>query len=382
MPNLLDCYIGGNKFSGNLPTSIRSFTKLHTFYAYTNQLTGSIPDAFNSMKSLLHLNISGNRFEGPLPTGMGLFSNLREIDVSGNKMSGTLPNSYAPLSKLRTFAISNNQFSGTLPAAWNAWDDIEYFRLSYNLLTGIVPDEFNQWPWIIETKLDNNQFCGPIPNWMVNAPAIHTMALAKNNWACEARGELPDYCEDKKKFCDFEAAKIHGCSSKEIEDARTCTFVTTPPPTTTTARGIGANVFTEHLVYSNSKCGLHTIVLHDIAGEVGCADEAWMKEKCGLWYSFNRMTHHCECVEAGQKCKKESETGSNVYKIEDLSPDHSASHHRLENTRPPSVEPLDFRIILVSVFLGVLISALLVAYLTQRAKTGPALEEVLMDENA
>ena len=145
MPNLLDCYIGSNKFSGNLPTSIRSFTKLHTFYAYSNQLSGSIPDAFNSMKNLLHLNISGNHFEGPLPTGMGLFSNLREIDVSSNKMSGTLPNSYAPLSKLRTFAISNNVNVSLFYYNWNAIWEI-YWNYTSSL-------ECVGWYWILSSLI-------------------------------------------------------------------------------------------------------------------------------------------------------------------------------------------------------------------------------------
>merc|ERR1719499_1644505 len=149
------------------------------------------------------------------------------------------------------------------------------------------------------------------------------MMLNKNQWACP----IPDYSDDQKKEHDYEETKANGCLEKELADPDTCTFVTTT--TTTTGPGIGANVFTEHLVYSHSKCELDTIVLHDIMGEVGCADEAWTNEGCGLWYSFNSLTHHCECVAKGKKCKKISDPSSSVYKIEDL------RDQTLKGTRAP-----------------------------------------------
>jgi len=118
-----------------------------------------------------------------------------------------------------------------------------------------------------------------------------------------------------------------------------------PTPQPTASHGIASDVFTETKIYDGKKCSSTffgagtTKILHDIGGAVACADEVYSDPECGHWYSFNHDTHHCECITAGQghdRCKPESDPGSNVYKIEDHA-GHRLFLQRQKQNSPNSV---------------------------------------------
>merc|ERR1719483_1721842 len=78
---------------------------------------------------------------------------------------------------------------------------------------------------MIDFQINDNNFCGDLTGtWVVPNSFIKTMKLANNDWQCP----VPDYCDDKKKVCDY-SASMH-CVSKQLINTATCQFAATHRP--------------------------------------------------------------------------------------------------------------------------------------------------------
>jgi hypothetical protein len=83
-----------NSLTGAFP-DVSALPALRFFLLYQNRLAGEIPDgAFAALGGLQKLNLSGNAFSGPIPSSIASSSKLLFVDLSNNNFSGPIPEGF------------------------------------------------------------------------------------------------------------------------------------------------------------------------------------------------------------------------------------------------------------------------------------------------
>ncbi|XP_031272564.1 receptor-like protein 6 [Pistacia vera] len=80
-----------------------------------NKFEGEIPTSITNLRGLRFLNLSNNNLKGPIPAAMGNLTALESLDVSNNKLSGQIPQQLEDLTFLAFFNVSNNHLTGRIP---------------------------------------------------------------------------------------------------------------------------------------------------------------------------------------------------------------------------------------------------------------------------
>lgn len=70
-------------------------------------------------------HLGGNRFSGTLPSSWMGLTRLEEVHLRSNELTGTLPASWARLTALEVLDASFNDLSGQLPSAWAAMHGLQ-----------------------------------------------------------------------------------------------------------------------------------------------------------------------------------------------------------------------------------------------------------------
>ncbi|KAL0691367.1 hypothetical protein Bca4012_091046 [Brassica carinata] len=91
------------------------------------------------LKIYTALDFSGNKFEGEIPSSIGLLKELHVLNLSNNAFSGHIPSSMGNLTALESLDVSQNQLSGEIPLELGELSFLSYMNFSHNKLTGLVP---------------------------------------------------------------------------------------------------------------------------------------------------------------------------------------------------------------------------------------------------
>ncbi|KAL0691368.1 hypothetical protein Bca4012_091047 [Brassica carinata] len=91
------------------------------------------------LKTLRALDFSGNKFEGEIPSSIGLLKELLVLSLSNNAFTGHIPSSMGDLTALESLDVSQNQLSGEIPQELGSLSFLSYMNFSHNKLTGLVP---------------------------------------------------------------------------------------------------------------------------------------------------------------------------------------------------------------------------------------------------
>ena len=118
-------YLGHNRLSGTLPSSIS--TPIVDLDA--NAFTGGLPSTYTDAVRVLKISCGsppsatggqvsggGGCLSGTLPTGLGTASNLEWLELENNRLSGSLPAAvFSGLRSLTTLYLRGNDLSGAVP---------------------------------------------------------------------------------------------------------------------------------------------------------------------------------------------------------------------------------------------------------------------------
>ena len=88
---IVSVYVGQNKLSGPLPSSLKGFIELQTLDVSGNAMVGTPPAFLFNLPRIESLNLARNHYSGDLPLNLTLSKSLSSLDVSGNFFSGQPP---------------------------------------------------------------------------------------------------------------------------------------------------------------------------------------------------------------------------------------------------------------------------------------------------
>ncbi|MBA0636606.1 hypothetical protein Godav_024721, partial [Gossypium davidsonii] len=166
-PKLENLVLWGNKFSGNIPSSISNASMLKNLDLGDNLFSGPIPKTLGNLRHFEVLRIINNN----LITGFAIdhewiflsylanCRHLRRIVVSGNPLSDVLPTYIGNLSKsLQYFSAKNCELKGYIPMEI----DILEIDLSSNHLHNLHAIDVGNLRSLLKLNLSRNLLTGDI----------------------------------------------------------------------------------------------------------------------------------------------------------------------------------------------------------------------------
>ncbi|KAL4559681.1 hypothetical protein LXL04_031824 [Taraxacum kok-saghyz] len=168
--------LGGNKFSGDLPSNLTNLVNLECLDLYNNDITGNFQDVFPKIPTIKVLNLRNNSLQGFIPETIYNVTSLRILDLSGNYLTGSIPNfdKMIEISPYTKDPLTDVSFSD------NFIDDIEYQDLVVNWknsLQGLSSDLLDMyWFW----DLSNNNISGEIPTSLGNLKSLKVLNISHN----------------------------------------------------------------------------------------------------------------------------------------------------------------------------------------------------------
>ncbi|KAJ4717600.1 Receptor-like protein [Melia azedarach] len=103
---------------------------------------------------LVAIILSGNKFDGEIPTSIANLREVQNLNLSHNSLQGHIPSQLTNITSLESLDLSNNKLSGQIPQNLIELTFLGFFNVSHNNLTGPIP-QGNQF-----TLFDNSSFDG------------------------------------------------------------------------------------------------------------------------------------------------------------------------------------------------------------------------------
>uniref|UniRef100_A0A453AGR7 non-specific serine/threonine protein kinase n=1 Tax=Aegilops tauschii subsp. strangulata TaxID=200361 RepID=A0A453AGR7_AEGTS len=221
----------GNKFSGQIPSTIGNLSRLNKLYLHNNELTGNIPATLGNCKQLYMLELYFNSLEGPIPSELFSSTTLIGLDLSNNYLTGSIPLQIGGLLQLLRLDISFNKLSGQVPLTFGECVQLSSLRLRSNMLTGSIPRSFSNLKSIEQIDLSQNSLVGKIPEFFANMDYLQQLYLSMNYF----EGPIPT----GGIFQNHSAVNLEG--NDELCASAATTLYQFPVCTTTSAVGSKKN---------------------------------------------------------------------------------------------------------------------------------------------
>ncbi|KAG2553581.1 leucine-rich repeat receptor-like serine/threonine-protein kinase BAM2 [Panicum virgatum] len=186
LPNLTDLvhvHLGGNFFSGSIPSSYGQWSRIRYLALSGNELTGEIPPELGNLTTLRELYLGYfNSFTGGIPPELGRLRALVRLDMANCGISGEIPLEVANLTSLDTLFLQINALSGRLPTEIGAMEALKSLDLSNNLFVGSIPASFASLKNLTLLNLFRNRLAGEIPEFLGDLPNLEVLQLWENNF--------------------------------------------------------------------------------------------------------------------------------------------------------------------------------------------------------
>ncbi|RHN50286.1 putative non-specific serine/threonine protein kinase [Medicago truncatula] len=204
----------GNKFQGNIPTSLCNLSFLQVLDLSENNITGEIPQCFDQIVALTNLkfprkifqhfpfiainivqnewneigifndkeilawkgsnreygkilelaifiDLSCNQLTGEIPQSITKLAALASLNLSRNNLTGLIPNNIGHMKMLESLDLSRNHLSGRMPTSFSNLTSLSYMNLSFNNLEGKIPISTQLQTFDSYSYVGNNRLCGP-----------------------------------------------------------------------------------------------------------------------------------------------------------------------------------------------------------------------------
>ncbi|KAF5463999.1 hypothetical protein F2P56_014116 [Juglans regia] len=162
LQKLEELYLGGNSFTGIIPSTICNLSRLQTFGIEDNHIQGSILTDLWQLQKLNALHLGGNNFKGAVPQNVFNHSSLQLIYFDLNSLSGYLPSLDTGQScpNLELIVLGDNKLSGHIPSYLSNCSKLFFVDFSVNLFTGTIPKSLGNLNHLQQLLLAGNQLIG------------------------------------------------------------------------------------------------------------------------------------------------------------------------------------------------------------------------------
>jgi len=172
---------GHNNLSGTLPDELFSITSMEHLSLHDNQLEGTL-SGISRLKNLATLNLGGNMFSGNIPSAIGELKKLMTIHLDHNSMSGELPSTLSNCTSLITIDFSSNNFSGGLTEVnFSNLPNLKTIDLMLNNFSGTIPESIYSCTNLTALRLSSNKFHGPLSERIGNLKSLAFLSLVNNS---------------------------------------------------------------------------------------------------------------------------------------------------------------------------------------------------------
>ncbi|KAK2366068.1 receptor protein EIX2 [Trifolium repens] len=181
----------GNKFKGNIPTSMCNLSFLQVLDLSENKITGEIPQCFGDIIALSDLKSPRKSFHYISFTEEYMENEEYEIGSFNDKeilaLKGSNREYERNLGLMATIDLSCNHLTGEIPQSITKLVALVGLNLSGNNLTGFIPNNIGHMERLESLDLSRNHLYGKMPSSFTNLTFLSCMNLSFNN----LEGEIP-----------------------------------------------------------------------------------------------------------------------------------------------------------------------------------------------
>ena len=188
-PEMVECLLPGNRFTGNIPSTIGNMTNLQHLNLAGNDFSGQIPRMIGSTPVLQSADFSGNNLTS-LEKGIQFRSQSLEVLILASNKELTMSfdallEAIEPLHKsLRILNISECHFYGTISGKLWDFHGLISVDLSGNRLSGELPSPSENMLFLIDLDVSNNNLTGQIPH--IPILSLEFLDLSNNTYMQES----------------------------------------------------------------------------------------------------------------------------------------------------------------------------------------------------
>ncbi|KAI3706303.1 hypothetical protein L6452_23940 [Arctium lappa] len=218
-------FLGGNKFSGDLPWNLTTLVNLKHLDLHNNEIRGNFQDILPHIRTLEVLNLRNNSIDGFIPKTISNLKFLRILDLSGNNIRGCIPQELANLASMietphmstsnsdlgyyesvyyteleiivnwkyylrglsgRSLSLysfldlSDNTISGEIPALLGNLKGLKALNISHNNISGHIPVSFGNLKGVESLDLSHNTISGLIPESLAKLDELTVLDVSNN----------------------------------------------------------------------------------------------------------------------------------------------------------------------------------------------------------
>uniref|UniRef100_A0A0D9XVI7 non-specific serine/threonine protein kinase n=1 Tax=Leersia perrieri TaxID=77586 RepID=A0A0D9XVI7_9ORYZ len=184
LPMLQVLVLKVNHISGSLPPTLFNMSRLELLAATRNDLSGPITFPAGNQSSSLPIiqimELGGNRFTGRIPSGLVACRKLQILDLGENLLVDRVPEWLADLSQLSILSLGGNDLVGSIPAVLSNLTMLTVLDLSICNLTGTIPMELGKMIQLTYLSVGANHLTGPFPTFLGNLTELSQLVLYSN----------------------------------------------------------------------------------------------------------------------------------------------------------------------------------------------------------
>ena len=114
MTSLRRLHLAGNRFTGEIPSSMASLEMMDHMRIEESQVSGRLEDLLSMWPNLSYLNVRNTLVTGTIPDSIVEQTKLRVLFL-GPGLEGTIPTTLSGLTNLRELSLFGNELGGTFP---------------------------------------------------------------------------------------------------------------------------------------------------------------------------------------------------------------------------------------------------------------------------
>ncbi|PON80960.1 LRR domain containing protein [Trema orientale] len=179
LTSLEELFLDNNQLQGKIPASLKGLVSLERLEIQSNKLSGEFPD-LGSLQNLNFLDASNNAISGKVPATLPL--SVVEISLRNNSLEGPIPQSIRNLGFLQVMDLSHNRLSGSVSAILFNHRSLQQLTLSFNQFSSVQSPESPSQSELIALDLSDNQLQGFLPPFMALMPKLSALSLENNKF--------------------------------------------------------------------------------------------------------------------------------------------------------------------------------------------------------